>query len=103
MPRIRYEDWKPNSTALHAIRKAGKWVRDINGTKNADPNYKWLGEIINKARLAGLLDWDYIVDRTRALAGTSHWGTPGSIIDSAAASFRLRQMARPAATCQGLG
>jgi hypothetical protein len=66
-----------------------KWVRNVNGTKNAEPNYKWLGEIINRARLSGLLDWNYIVDRTRALAGTSHWDTPGSIIDAAAASFRL--------------
>jgi len=70
-----------------------RWVRDASGTKNADPNYKWLGGIVNQARLAGLLDWNYIVDRTRALAGTSHWETPGSIIDSAAASFRLDKWA----------
>lgn len=71
-----------------------RWVRDVdNGTPNAEPNYKWLGDIINKARLAGLLDWRYIVDRTRNLRGVSHWGTPASIIDSAARSFRIDKWA----------
>jgi hypothetical protein len=42
-----------------------KWVRDPEGTKNAPPNYKWLGTIIRDARLAGLIDWKAIEDRTR--------------------------------------
>jgi hypothetical protein len=66
-----------------------KWVRDPNGSKNADPNYKWLGEIVNDARLAGMLDWDYIVDRARNLYAHSHWGSPGDIIRSAANGFAL--------------
>ena len=43
---------------------------------NKDTEYKRLGDIINDARLAGLLDWDYIVDRTRNLRGLTHWATP---------------------------
>lgn len=42
-----------------------KWVRDTQGTKNAPPNYKWLGGIIRDGRLAGLIDWAAIEDRTR--------------------------------------
>ena len=32
---------------------------------NTEQNYKRLGSIISDARLAGLLDWDYIKDRGR--------------------------------------
>ena len=44
-----------------------KWVKDPQeGTRNAQPNYKWLGDIITCARLAGMIDWQAIEDRTRA-------------------------------------
>lgn len=36
---------------------------------NKDTNYKRLGSIINDARLAGLIDWAYIQDRTRNVRG----------------------------------
>lgn len=64
------------------------WVKDPNGTKNADPNYDMLGELINDARLAGLIDWDAIVDRTRNLKAMAHWNQPSEIISSSAAQFR---------------
>jgi hypothetical protein len=41
---------------------------------NKQTEYKRLGSIINDARLAGLLDWDYIVDRTRGVRDLPHWG-----------------------------
>lgn len=44
-------------------------MRDPAGSPNAEPNYKWLGEVLNDARLSGLLDWRYIEDRTRSVAG----------------------------------
>ena len=66
---------------------------------NRDTEYKRLGSIINDARLAGLLDWDYLEDRTRNLRSLAHWADPREIIDSAEASFRLdkwdRQLYRP--------
>ena len=34
---------------------------------NETSQYKRLGEIVSDARLAGRLDWEYIVDRTRHL------------------------------------
>jgi hypothetical protein len=36
-------------------------------TKNTIKNYKHLGDIINDGRLAGLIDWTAIEDRTRNL------------------------------------
>jgi len=65
-----------------------RWVRDLNGTKNADPNYKWLGSIINDGRLAGLIDWECITDRTRNLRRNSHWESPEEIIYTAAKGYR---------------
>lgn len=38
-------------------------ARDI--IANTQKSYKRLGSIVDSARLSGLLDWDYIVDRTR--------------------------------------
>jgi hypothetical protein len=56
---------------------------------NKDTEYKRLGSIINDARLAGQLDWDFIVDRTRNLRTLGHWDDPSDIVDSAAESFRV--------------
>ena len=63
---------------------SGKWVRSADGTKNAEPNYKWLGDVVNDARLAGKLDWWYIVDRTRNVQHVTHWESPAEIIGAAA-------------------
>lgn len=60
---------------------------------NKDTEYKRLGNIVNQARLAGLLDWNYIVDRTRNLRALGHWTSPADIIGSAAASFRTDRWA----------
>ena len=66
-----------------------KWVRDANGTKNAIPNYKWLGEYVSTARLAGLLDWDMIEDRNRVASVPAAWKSPAEIVRSAASQFRV--------------
>jgi len=55
---------------------------------NTQKNYSRLGNIINDARLAGLVDWDAIVDRTRNLKRLSTWEDPSSIINSCAHSYR---------------
>jgi hypothetical protein len=60
---------------------------------NKDTEYKRLGNIINDARLTGMLDWHYIVDRTRNLRGLSHWEKPSSVIDSAAYGYRTDRWA----------
>lgn len=54
---------------------------------NKQTEYKRLGDIISNARLAGLLDWHYIVDRTRTLRGLSHWDSPDQIIRSSALGY----------------
>lgn len=66
-------------------------ARDI--IQNKQTEYKRLGSVINDARLAGLIDWAAIEDRTRHLKNVPHWETPGDIINSAANSFRLDKWA----------
>lgn len=61
-------------------------ARDI--VPNTQQSYKRVGNIVNDARLAGLVDWDHLTDRTRNLQKLSTWSTPEDIIDSAAYSFR---------------
>jgi len=61
---------------------------------NAQSEYKRLGSLVSDARLAGLIDWEAIEDRTRNLQGTSHWDSPGDIIGSAAYSYKIDKWAR---------
>ena len=56
---------------------------------NKQAEYGKLGAIVSDARLAGLIDWDAIVDRTRRRISNSHWSDPGSVIRSARYSFQL--------------
>lgn len=55
---------------------------------NNQKEYKALGDVINNGRLAGLINWDAITDRTRNLRSSSHWSTPASIIEGCAYSYR---------------
>jgi hypothetical protein len=56
--------------------------------ENSDRSYKRLGSIVNDARLAGELDWSYIVDRTRNLRDLAHWDSPQAIMDAVASQYR---------------
>lgn len=60
-------------------------ARDVIANTLAD--YKRVASIINDAKLAGLMDWDAITDRTRDFVGNSHWTSPARIIRGAATSY----------------
>lgn len=63
---------------------------------NSERSYKNLGNLISDGRLAGLIDWRAIVDRTRNLRMNSHWVSPESIVESATYSYKLdRWMDQP--------
>jgi len=61
---------------------------------NTERSYKRLGSIVNDARLAGRLDWDFIVDRTRNLRALPHWDAPASLIRDASRQFRMERWAK---------
>lgn len=51
--------------------------------------YNKIGNVVNKGRLAGYIDWDMIEDRVRIPKTNSHWNTPKDILESAANSFYM--------------
>lgn len=106
MPKIAYEECKMTPATLAVVRQANQILaeyaaRGITVTlrqlyyqfvardliQNKQSEYKRLGDIINNGRLAGLIDWNHLQDRTRNLARLSHWSEPGGIIESAARSY----------------
>jgi hypothetical protein len=57
--------------------------------ENTERSYKRLGTILNRARMAGMLDWSHIVDRTRNLESLTHWDDPAEILRAAARGFHV--------------
>jgi hypothetical protein len=43
--------------------------RNAAGTKNNQQNYKWLGDLLSRARVGGQIDWNHIGDPTRESSG----------------------------------
>ena len=60
---------------------------------NRQSEYKRLGGIVSDARLAGLIDWSAIIDRTRNLQQNSHWHTPRQIVEACASQFQIDKWA----------
>lgn len=56
---------------------------------NTDKQYKRLGSAVSDARLAGLIDWNRIVDRTRTVRGLAHWRSPSEIVEACAEQYRI--------------
>lgn len=52
-------------------------------------SYKRVAAMINDAKLAGLVDWSAIEDRTRDFIVRSHWSDASQILDSAIYSFHM--------------
>jgi len=61
--------------------------------ENSVNSYDKIQGLLKDARLAGLLDWDYIVDRTRELKRQSSWDSPEDILESVHRSFRMDKWA----------
>lgn len=108
MPKIKYQDRNFQADSAKIVEQCNTIIaeydaqgfvltlrqlyyqlvtRDIIANKQSE--YKRIGSIVNDARLAGVIDWLAIEDRTRNLRSRSHWNTPGDIISSAAASFHM--------------
>ena len=54
---------------------------------NSDKMYKKLCRSIRRGRMAGLIDWDAIEDRTRSLRFRSRWADPADILYTCANLF----------------
>lgn len=56
---------------------------------NTVRSYKLLGSVVNSGRLAGHIDWNAIVDRSRYMRENPHWDSPKSIMEQAAKQYRI--------------
>jgi hypothetical protein len=56
--------------------------------ENTVTSYKRLGTIVNNGRLAGMIDWDAIEDRSRALVTHPSWDSPQDIVSAVARQYR---------------
>jgi hypothetical protein len=56
-------------------------------------NYKNLGTAVSNGRLAGLIDWNYIIDRTRNVRGLDTWDDAHDTMVSTHESFRIDKWA----------
>lgn len=107
MPKICYEKKRFSDASLAVIKKANEILEEYADQgydltlrqlyyqfvsrgliPNKDTEYKKLGSIVNDARLAGLIDWDHITDRTRNLRENAHWNSPQEIIEACAKQFQ---------------
>jgi hypothetical protein len=105
--RRQYEEWTPRAGALDVLEKANAIITDYQAQgydltlrqlyyqfvsrgylANTEQNYKRLGSIMDNARMAGLVDWSAIVDRTRTVKGNQHWSSPEQIIQAVGSSYR---------------
>lgn len=66
-------------------------ARDI--IPNNQKSYDNLGALVNNARLAGLVSWYAIEDRTRNVRNTFHWEDPQAVLLSAARQFDVNKWA----------
>ena len=113
VPKIKYQKFKFHPPTQALIETANRIIaeyqrqgfdltlrqlyyqfvsRDV--IPNTQRSYKNLGSIVNDARLAGLIDWDTIVDRTRELRTLPHWNDPSDIVEACAKQFNVDRWAR---------
>ena len=112
MPIIRYKDKRFNKKSLVIIEQANEIIEEYSNQgydltlrqlyyqfvsrdlfANIDKNYKKLGSVINNARLAGMIDWDSIVDRTRNVKANAHWNSPAEIIEVCSRQYQIDKWA----------
>lgn len=55
--------------------------------ENTVQSYDNVQELMTKARMAGLIDWDAIEDRTRGFIERPHWSSGGDILEACASSY----------------
>ncbi len=55
--------------------------------ENTERSYKNTTDLVNNARMCGLMDWSAIEDRTREFVKRSSWTSPAQILRSAARSY----------------
>jgi len=106
MPKIEYRTFRFREETLKIIRYVNDIINEYNAQgysltlrqvyyqlvargfiSNNDRQYKIVGNAVNDGRLAGLIDWNAIEDRTRFIRKCSHWDTPADIIKITSSAY----------------
>ena len=74
---------------IYTVRQLYYQLVQSNTIANNERSYKNICRLMDDARNAGLIDWDWIEDRTRALRTKSHWGSGKEILEGAARGFDM--------------
>lgn len=101
-------DWNPNAASRERLKTIGAVLREYaadditltlrqlyyqlvskNIIANRQREYKNLGELLSKARLAGLIDWNSIEDRARRAVECQSFDSIQQCVEEAAAGFML--------------
>jgi hypothetical protein len=112
MPRICYQSKRFRAAALTMIEQANTIIDEYLQQgfdltlrqlyyqfvsrallSNTAESYKQLGNVVSDGRLAGLIDWNRIEDRTRGVERLTTWTTPSNIISACASQFRIDRWA----------
>jgi hypothetical protein len=112
MPKIKYQDFNFRPATLALIATANKIIAEYQAqgfdltlrqlyyqfvSRDIIPNtmqsYKNLGSVVNDGRLAGMIDWNAIVDRTRELRTLSHFDDPSDIVSACSDQFNIDKWA----------
>ena len=106
--KIKYKDFRLSARSRDLVEQCNEIIDDYTAQgfvltlrqlyyqlvsrdfiPNTERSYKRVGSIINDARLAGLIDWSAIEDRTRNVRSLSHWDNPADIVKTVAKQFRV--------------
>lgn len=104
----KFTSWRPIGRSKELIIKINEVLEDYRSqgyvltlrqlyyqlvSKDLIPNnvtmYQKIGNVVNRGRYAGLIDWSMIEDRVRRPVRNSHWDSPHDIVDSCANQFYM--------------
>lgn len=100
-----FEDWRPQSKALAHVETVNAIIAEYGGksltcrqifyqlvargiVENNYREYLNNNRICERGRMAGLIDWDAIEDRTRWLRRLSTWSSPQSFLRQMSSRYR---------------
>jgi hypothetical protein len=108
MPKVGYRPYNPKDGAIEIIAQVNEIIEEYQEMglsmtlrqlyyqfvardlfANTLNNYNRLKTILGRARLAGMVDWEAIEDRTRDVQKNSHWDSPASIVRACADQYAV--------------
>lgn len=101
-----YQDWNPSTQSITLIMHINDVLEEYREqgykltlrqlyyqlvSRDIIPNsvraYMKIGNVVNRGRLAGFIDWAMIEDRLRIPQSRNHWDSPKQIIEAAAETY----------------